>query len=354
MINNRFLVNTLLNVASTRPTHDRYELKEPIGSGGMSVIYRARDKRLNRDVAIKIIKEDFSENPLSNDMLSQEANIIAKLEHPGIVPIHDRGQFDDGTQFYVMRRIGGSDLSVFLSENLGLSDRLRVFERICETVAFAHENLVTHRDLKPQNIMLGTFGEVFVLDWGIAQTVESPCEQKDAAEFTAREEELDQSGLVATQTWRTRQGVIAGTPAYMAPEAARGESDRIGSASDVFALGAILFLMLTDEMLIDQVTFNDFRAGKDATLKSPRDLNRSIPRVLSAICQKSTSMKPDDRYGDANELRQDIRRYLNGEETSAYQTPWWEKANRFARKYQAFFWMIASYLVLRTVLALLT
>lgn len=354
MINNRFLLQTLHNVEGKDLHHDRYELKEPIGSGGMAVVYRAVDRRLERDVAVKIIKDDFAHNVVSIDMLLQEANIIARLEHPGIVPIHDCGKFEDGTPFYVMRRIGGNDLSVFLSENNGLSDRLRVFERICETVAFAHENLVTHRDLKPQNIMLGTFGEVFVLDWGIAQSIESPVPEMDSSEKPGSSNDLDSASMIATRTWKTRHGVIAGTPAYMAPEAARGEIDRISSSTDVFALGAILFLMLTDEMMIDRTVFDNFRTRQDIKLPSPRDRNQSIPRVLNAICEKSTAIAPNQRYRDANQLRQDIRRFLNGEETSAYLTPWWEKASKFAQKYQAFIWMIAAYLTLRTMLALLS
>lgn len=353
MINNRFLLNTLREVTSDPLQHDRYALQEPIGQGGMAVVYRAIDKRLDRDVAVKIIRDDFAKKALSTPMLLQEANIIAKLEHPGIVPIHDCGKFEDGTPFYVMRKIGGIELSFFLRENTGLLDRLRVFERICETVAFAHENLVTHRDLKPQNVMLGTFGEVFVLDWGIAQSVEAPATptetEKDSDQFSDNNE-----NLLATRTWKTRHGLIAGTPAYMAPEAARGEIDRIGSHTDVFSLGAILYLMLADEMLIDQNVFDKFRSGDSVQLPSPRERNRSLPRVLNAICQKATAMESSERYQDANQLRQDIRRFLNGEETSAYQTPWWEKANRFAQKYQTFIWMIAAYLILRTMLALLS
>ena len=352
MINNRFLLQTLRDVTSESLRHDRYELKEPIGQGGMAVVYRAIDKRLNRDVAVKIVRDDFAKKISSNAMLLQEANIIAKLEHPGIVPIHDCGEFADGTPFYVMQKIGGNDLSFFLRENTGLLDRLRVFERICETVAFAHENLVTHRDLKPQNIMLGTFGEVFVLDWGIAQSVSSSAPETEP--LKGSEQSDDDANLMATRTWKTRHGVIAGTPAYMAPEAARGEVDQIGSSTDVFALGAILFLMLTDKMLIDQNVFDKFRAGDQVELPSPRERNRSIPRVLNAICNKATALETNERYQDANELRQDIRQFLNGEETSAYQTPWWEKAGQFAQKYQTFIWMIAAYLVLRTMLALLS
>src|SRR3954453_12761372 len=168
----------------------RYELVSILGRGGMGVVYLARDTVLDREVALKIVE------PPSHD--ANEARILARLEHPGIVPVHDFGDLPDGRVFYAMKRVRGDRLDRWMTPARDLAERLGVFLRVCDAVAFAHAHGVIHRDLKPENVMVGEFGEVLVLDWGIATTTE----------LQIAEGRLQ----------------VAGTVAYMAPEQARGDA----------------------------------------------------------------------------------------------------------------------------------
>jgi serine/threonine protein kinase len=176
----------------------RYELVRELGRGGMGVVYEVRDRELERNVAMKVVEKEWR----------AEARIIAALEHPGIVPVHDAGTLPDGRLYYTMKLVRGLRLDVWGSENHGLTERLRLFARVCEPVAFAHANGVVHRDLKPENVMVGEFGAVLVMDWGI---------------------------------------VGVGTPGYMAPEQTRGEV--VDARSDVHALGALLAFLLRGDAI---------------------------------------------------------------------------------------------------------
>ncbi|MFL6245643.1 MAG: serine/threonine-protein kinase [Thermoanaerobaculia bacterium] len=176
----------------------RYEMVRELGRGGMGVVYEVRDRELERAVALKVVESDWRAEP----------RIIAALEHPGIVPIHDSGTLPDGRLYYTMKLVRGTRLDAWAKADHGISERLRLFTRICEPVAFAHANGVVHHDLKPENVMVGEFGAVLVMDWGVA-------------------------------------GV--GTPGYMAPEQVRGES--ADPRSDVYALGAVLSFLLRDSAI---------------------------------------------------------------------------------------------------------
>jgi serine/threonine protein kinase len=194
MLSDRVLAR--LKAAAQQPdlSETRYRLIEEIGRGGMGVVYLAEDAELGRRVAIKVLED------------GREARVLASLEHPGIVPVHEAGVLPDGRSYYAMKLIRGTRLDAFLEKTTHLPDRLRVFQRICEPVAFAHARGVVHRDLKPANIMVGEFGEVLVMDWGAP-------------------------------------GV--GTPAFMAPEQAAGEE--VDARADVFALGRMLELVVRGE-----------------------------------------------------------------------------------------------------------
>src|SRR5262245_47177225 len=186
----------------------RYQLASVLGRGGMAVVYLARDTTLDREVALKVL--DWKADDSSAARLAQEARILASLEHPGIVPVHDFGQLADGRMFYAMKRVRGERLDHWVAGR-ALHERLNAFLRVCDAVAFAHAHGVVHRDLKPANVMVGEFGEVLVLDWGIARV----------------------RGQSETN------GLVAGTPDYMAPEQARGDRS-VDERADVFALGTIL------------------------------------------------------------------------------------------------------------------
>ena len=287
-----------------------YEIAEVIGRGGMGTVYLARDRELDREVALKVVQ--LPEDAEASERMLREARILARLEHPGIVPVHDVGVLPDGRAWYVMKRVRGSRLDEH-ARSLSLNDRLRAFERICEAVAFAHANGVIHRDLKPENVMVGPFGEVLVLDWGIAKagTSEPPPQPSPAT----REREHSS----------TLQGTVMGTPGYMAPEQERGEIDRIDERTDVYGLGAMLAFLLRDE---------------------------DVPRPLKAIRQRAMAAEREDRYAGVQELMADLGRYLDGLSVAAYQESVFEQVGRFVRRHRTPILIVVAYLLMRALLIL--
>ncbi len=290
-------------VARLRQTADRpdlsgtrYTIREEIGRGGMGTVYLADDAVLDRPVALKVLDGEPAQ-PEDLDLLLREARVMAGLEHPGLVPIHDAGVLPDGRVFYAMKRVEGSRLDEFAATAPTLSDRLAVFRKICETVAFAHARGVVHRDLKPGNIMIGPFGEVLVLDWGVARRSEDPAEPG---------------------------GTILGTRAYMAPEQAEGRNDRVDARADVYSLGVLL-----EELL-----------GEDRE------------RALAAVAARARSPRPKDRYARVEELSSDVGRFLDGQAPLAYRETVFERARRFFRRHRTAILLIAAYLVMRAAILL--
>lgn len=282
------------------PVGDRYEILEPVARGGMGTVYKARDRELDRVVAVKVLSPTAADETAAS-RLRHEARVLAALEHPGIVPVHDVGMLDDGRLFYVMKLVPGPRLDEHVAER-PLADRLRLFTRICEPVAFAHAHGVIHRDVKPENVMVGSFGEVLVMDWGVALLA-------------------DGSESVGAH--------IVGTRAYMAPEQSRGEP--VDARADVYALGGILHFLLSG-------------AAPDAAPLSG-------PRALQAICRKARADAPDDRYADVLSLAADVDRFLAGERVTANPERTIDRLARFVRKHRAAIVIITAYLVLRAVVA---
>jgi serine/threonine protein kinase len=330
-------------------TGGRYRFVEPIGRGGMGTVYLAEDSELGRAVAIKVLA-DACDPGQGVERMRREARIVARLEHPGIVPVHDVGVTDDGRVYYVMKLVRGRRLDQYADANCSLADRLRVFERICEPVSFAHARGVIHRDLKPQNIMVGEFGEVLVLDWGVAKLrdgreADLPSDARDAGETGA--ERLDAED---TRIALTVDGAVVGTPAYMAPEQARGDLQAVDERSDVFALGAILYFLLTGRAPIDRAMLESFRAGEDVRIRPPRGVRPSIPRAVEAICVKALATHPSHRYASVAELRADITNTLNEDAVSAYRERPWAWAWRLAWKYRTALLIVGTYVAVRILL----
>jgi eukaryotic-like serine/threonine-protein kinase len=272
----------------------RYELVSVLGRGGMGVVYLARDTALDREVALKI----FDRPPGD----ANEARLIARLEHPGIVPVHDFGELPDGRLFYAMKLVRGDRLDRWMDAGRDIGERLSVFLRVCEAVAFAHAHGVIHRDLKPANVMVGEFGEVLVLDWGIAAELRT-------AQSALRNPE---SAL------RTADSVV-GTPEYMAPEQARGDT-AVDHRADIFALGAVL-------------------AGIAAG---------SAP--LAAIARKAQSPDAAARYQSVPALAADINRYLAGRAVEAHRERLLDRVVRVGRRYRLPILLVLTYVVVRVVL----
>lgn len=292
----------------------RYEVVEPVGQGGMGTVYRAHDRVLDRDVALKILRPDLPQTDVGG-RLEREARILARLEHPGIVPVHDAGTLPDGRAYYVMKLVRGERLEEAV-RRLPLAEVLRLFLRVCETVGFAHARGVVHRDLKPSNIMVGPFGEVLVLDWGIARVLREGPEAASPERTTA----------AAVEERDTAPGTILGTPGFMAPEQAQGWQHLVDARTDVYALGTILRRLA--------------EAGPDGA---------PAPRPLASIWTRATAADPGGRYSSAAALAADVTRFLDGEPVDAHRETAGERAGRLFRKYQTAIVLVLTYLVIRFV-----
>lgn len=299
-----------LRSVATEPPLDgtRYRLVAHIADGGMGSVWRVTDTELGRDVALKVLSFEDSSGETAQ-RLQREARILAQLEHPNVVPIYDAGTLADGRPYYCMRLVDGPTLADAVAAGPSLQQCLATFQRICDAVAFAHSRGVVHRDLKPGNIMTGAFGEVFVLDWGIARV-------------------LPRSNEPAPEAWRTHQGTVAGTPSFVAPEQLSGNAAEAGERADIYALGRIL----------------SFLVERSAQRKSKR---------LDAIAAKAASLAPKERYASARELSAEIERFLEGCPVVAYKESLIERALRFASNNKTLMLLIAAYVIVRVLIFLL-
>jgi serine/threonine protein kinase len=294
--------------AVTAADGDRYTLVDPIGEGGMGVVYRAFDSELGRDVAVKVLRASSEASLVAR--LRLEARVLARLEHPGIVPVHDAGFLADGRAFYVMTLVRGKPLEAHAAELPTLAERLRLFQRVCEPVAFAHSHGVVHRDLKPANVMAGPFGEVLVMDWGVAKIIGDP---------------EDQSGISGPEQNRTGHGTVLGTPGYMSPEQATGGPEDVDHRADQYALGVILSGML---------------AGVEA------------PAPVRAIAAKAMAATPAARYADVPAMSADIDRFLDGQPVQAYPESALERLVRVGSRHRTAIILILAYVLMRLLLLL--
>lgn len=317
-------------------TGTRYRIERRIAVGGMSSVYLAHDESLDRNVALKILSLPDASGNLAPRML-REAKIVAQLEHPGIVPIHDVGTLPDGRVYYTMKLVQGQTLDQIVATPANLNDRLRIFLRICEAVAFAHSHGVLHRDLKPSNIMVGPFGETLVMDWGIAARLR----EAGPASSNILRGDVNLPSI-------TQDGVIVGTPGYLSPEQASGITDKIDHRSDIYGLGAVLYYILTARSPIPDlaVTVAIDRAIR-GEIAAPRTVDDRIPRRLEAICLKALSLRPEDRYQSVDSLTRDISLYLDGEPVSAHVERPWEVAVRWISKYQFIVIIALVYIIVR-------
>ena len=311
-----FVLDHLRRVAARPELPERYRLDSLIGKGGMGEVWAAHDRVLDRDVAVKVIADELAAPELTR-RLEREALILARLEHPGIVPVHDAGTLPDGRAFYVMRLVRGERLDEHAARDHPLGELLRLFARVVEPVAYAHAHGIMHRDLKPSNVMIGPFGEVLVIDWGVAHVAGDP-----GVAHGTRPAAAGHSSDTLRDDPVTHPGSVLGTPGFMAPEQAAGGP--VDARTDVYGLGAILGSLL---------------------------LGRTdVPRPLAAIVARARAEAPAERYQSASALGADIVAFLDRLPVSAYREGLLERLARFGARHRVAILLFSAYIIMRALI----
>jgi len=301
--------------------YEKYHVRGKIAEGGMGSIHKVFDKNLNRSSVLKIILPKIQEDPALFRQFIKEAQITARLEHPNIIPVHDIGIIDGDRLHFAMKEVHGDTLATILrhlkegseehSQRYTYYSLLTIFRKVCDAVAFAHSLGILHRDIKPDNIMVGGFGEVLLMDWGIAKLLSD--------EEIAPPENLDAAFTAVSNAEATLSGVVKGSPAFMSPEQAKGLGDEIDERSDVYLLGSTLYNIATLHAPYTgsdiEETIRNAQQGNliSAALRAP---DRNIPRDLIRIVEKAMSFDPNERYASVELLIRDIDALLEGNTTT--------------------------------------
>jgi len=326
-----------LDRVTAPPVADRYDVQGEMARGGLGRIMRAWDRLLDRPVALKELLRPHARGVTR---FGREARITARLEHPGIIPVHDTGEYESGLPWFAMKLISGQSLEQAIDARETLVERLGLLPNVidaCEAMAYAHSCGVIHRDLKPDNVLVGPFGETVVIDWGLAKDVG---EQEPEAD-------LPESGSTSSGSL-TRAGAVMGTPSYMAPEQAAGRE--LDARADVYALGAILYRLLAGT---PPYADGDTTRIVERVLVGPPvdvdDLEPGVPRDLLAVVRKAMARDALDRYPDAASLSEELNRFQTGQIVGAYHYSATEIALRWIRRHRLSAGLIASLLSVATV-----
>jgi serine/threonine-protein kinase len=344
-----------LPIPSVPLTRDRYSLLHIHATGGIGRIWLARDAHIGRNVALKELRREHAGKPAHGTRFLREAQITGQLEHPGIVPVYELSKRPGNQQpFYTMRFIQGQTLSAAArgyreqqrkgaAAALELRGLLNAFAAVCNAVSYAHARGVVHRDLKGDNVILGDFGEVIVLDWGLAKVL-GRSEEKAGVPVVVADAD--------SACGQTLQGEIMGTPAFMAPEQAAGELDRVDQRSDVYGLGAILYEVLTGQAPFSgNSAYEVLQIVREKDPEKPRVVCPDVPPALEAICVRALAKEPENRYPSARALGKDVQRWLADEPVDAYREPLPARLARWGRRHKTAVAATAAILLV-TVVAL--
>ncbi len=331
-------------------TQARYRILRPHATGGLGEVFVAEDMELHREVALKEIRPQHAHDIASRNRFVREAEITGRLEHPGIVPIYGLGIHPDGRPFYAMRFIKGDNLKEETTRfhnadvpgrdqgerSLAMRALLRRFVDVCNAVAYAHSRGVLHRDLKPANVMVGVYGETFVVDWGLAKAGigDQDVEVGGQSEVGNQKSEVGGQKSYATDS-ETQAGSALGTPGFMSPEQAAGRLEDIGPTSDVYSLGATLYYLLTGSGPFRDIGFETaIEWTRSGHFPRPSKIKTNVPRALEAVCLKAMATRPEDRYQTARDLSDDIEHWLADEPVAAYGEPWRIRLARWGRRHR--------------------
>ncbi len=302
-------------------------------------MFVALDGELNREVALKQILDHHADDPASRQRFLAEAEITGGLEHPGIVPVYGLGTYAGGRPYYAMRFIRGDSLKEAIDRfhaepkpgrdpgrrSLELRKLLRQFIDVCNAIDYAHSRGVLHRDIKPGNIIIGKHGETLVVDWGLAKAVDRAETSRDADERLLRPS-------LSSGSAETLPGTALGTPAFMSPEQACGDLDRLGRHSDVYSLGATLYGLLTGKPAFEGEIGEVLRKVGRGEFPRPRLADPTVDPALEAVCLKAMALKPEDRYSTARAMADDVERWTADEPVTAWREPLARRARRWARR----------------------
>ena len=315
---------------------NKYMVTGEVGRGGMGVILNAFDTDIRREVAMKIITGRKSESREFLERFVEEAQVQGQLEHPNICPVHDLGVDPDGRVFFTMKMVKGSSLAGMIKQagsnesmsgSRWLIEILNIFLKICDGMAFSHSRGVIHRDLKPDNIMVGDFGEVYVMDWGLAKIVGSEDTHHNKLIITNRSEN--------DQEMKTMTGSMVGTPTYMPPEQSKGVVEEMDERSDIYSLGALLYELLTLKPPFTGKTPWDILEKVNAELPQPpgvRTPQRGIPAELDAVVLKCLEKSKDDRYQSVPDLKKEIELFLSGRPIGAMEYSLWQVFKKWVHR----------------------
>jgi eukaryotic-like serine/threonine-protein kinase len=317
----------------------RFRVLRPHARGGLGVVFVALDQELHREVALKQILDQHADDPISRQRFLLEAEVTGCLEHPGIVPVYSLGTQPDGRPYYAMRFIRGDSLKEAIEQfhadeglekesgqrSLELRNLLKRFTDVCNAIEYAHSRGVLHRDIKPGNIIVGKHGETLVVDWGLAKAQGRIEPGLDSGERT-----LVPSS--ASGSASTLPGSALGTPAYMSPEQAEGDLERLGPRSDVYSLGATLYCLLVGKPPFEGDLAEVIRGVQKGVFPPPRQVDPSIDQALEAVCLKAMALKPADRYASPRALADDVERCMADEPVTAWREPLARRARRWARQ----------------------